>query len=74
MVSVRTKTSGVFAGKVKVGDEVVKGQTLAQIIHPYEGNVIATLKSPVDGIVFFAHNEPLTYANTAVFKLVEREV
>ena len=53
---------------------MVKGQTLAQIIHPYEGNVIATLKSPVDGIVFFAHNEPLTYANTAVFKLVEREV
>ena len=47
---------------------------LAEIIHPYEGEVIAELKSPVDGIVFFEHDEPLTYANTAVFKLLEREV
>lgn len=36
--------------------------------------MIAELKSPVDGIVFFAHDEPLTYANTAVFKMLEREV
>lgn len=74
LISVRTKASGLFNSKVKVGNEVVKGQVLAEIIHPYEGNVISTLEAPVDGIVFFAHNEPLTYANTAVFKLVEREV
>lgn len=74
MKSVRTKASGLFHSKVKVGDEVVKGQVLAEIFHPYEGEVVAELASPVDGIVFFAHNEPLTYANTAVFKLVEREV
>lgn len=74
MKSVRTKVSGLFESKVQVGEEVVAGQVLAEIIHPYEGEVIATLTSPVDGIVFFSHNEPLTYANTAVFKLIEREV
>lgn len=74
LISVRTKKSGLFNAKVKVGCEVVKGQVLAEIIHPYEGEVIAELKSPVDGIVFFEHDEPLTYANTAVFKLLEREV
>lgn len=72
MVSVRTRAAGIFEPKVKVGEEVLKGQTLAEIMDPYEGEVKERLKSPVDGIVFFAHNEPLTYADTAVFKLIFR--
>ena len=71
MIPVRTGVSGIFEAKVKVGDEVVKGQVLAETIDPYEGSVTETLTAPADGIVFFAHNEPLTYANTAVFKLIE---
>lgn len=55
----------------KEGVEVVKGQVLAETIDPYEGAVTEILTAPADGIVFFAHNEPLTYANTAVFKLIE---
>lgn len=73
MIPVRTGVSGIFEAEVKVGDEVVKGQVLAETIDPYEGSVTETLTAPADGIVFFAHNEPLTYANTAVFKLVVRE-
>lgn len=73
MIPVRTKVAGIFEGVVRVGDEVVKGQVLARIINPYEGQVEETLTSPVDGIVFFAHDAPLTYANTAVYKLVVRE-
>ena len=46
------------------------GQPLANIIHPYESELIETLYAPVDGRIFFIHNEPLTYANTAVIKLV----
>lgn len=70
MVSVRTRKSGLFESKVIVGQEVCKGQVLAEIIDPYEGEVIDTLSSPVDGIVFFKHSDPLTYASTAVFKLI----
>lgn len=70
MVSVRTKKSGIFESKVIVGQEVNKGQILAEIIDPYEGEVIDTLTSPVDGSVFFKHSDPLTYASTAVFKLI----
>ncbi len=72
MVSVRTGVSGIFESAVNVGEEISKGQILARIMDPYEGEVKETLKSPVDGIVFFAHNEPLTYADTAVFKLIFR--
>lgn len=73
LIPVRTREAGIFEGAVKVGEEVDKGQVLARIIDPYEGEVKETLTSPVDGIVFFAHNDPLTYANTAVIKLVARE-
>lgn len=70
MVSVQTRRSGIFESLVKVGDEVEKGQKIAHVIDAYEGNVIDKLKAPVDGMVFFMHSDPLTYANTAVFKLV----
>lgn len=70
MISVRTKTAGIFESKIEVGTEVVTGQLLAQIIDPLEGEVKEELRSPVDGIVFFGHNDPLTYANTAVFKII----
>lgn len=73
MTPVRTKKAGIFESRVKVGEEIAKGQILAQVLNPYEGEVLDTLVSPVDGIVFFAHDEPLTYANTAVFKLVTQE-
>ncbi|MCM1387150.1 MAG: M14 family metallopeptidase [Bacillus sp. (in: Bacteria)] len=70
MVPVRTKSAGIFESRVTVGEEIGKGQLLAQILDPYEGEVMQELFSPVDGLVFFAHDEPLTYANTAVYKLI----
>lgn len=70
LVSVRTSESGIFEPLVKAGDIVNIGQPLANIIHPYESEIIETLYAPIDSKVFFIHNEPLTYANTAVIKLV----
>ncbi len=71
LISVRTEKSGIYEALAKAGEKVVMGQPLARIIHPYEGTVMETLYAPADGIVFFAHNEPLTYANTVVIKLLE---
>ena len=70
LVSVRTSESGVFEPLVKAGEEVKTGQPLANIIHPYESELIETLYAPVDGKIFFIHNATLTYANTAVIKIV----
>ena len=70
LVSVRTSESGVFESLVKAGEDVRVGQPLANIIHPYESELIETLYAPVDGRIFFIHNAPLTYANTAVIKIV----
>lgn len=70
MTSVRTAKSGIFEPLVKVGDDVSEGTPLANIVHPYDGEIMETLYAPMDSKVFFMHTDPLTYANTAVFKLI----
>jgi len=57
---------------VKAGEEVRTGQPLANILNPHEGDILETFYAPSDRIVFFVHNEPLTYADTAVIKLIEK--
>lgn len=71
MISVRTAKSGIFEPLVKVGETVSEGTPLANIVYPYEGKIMETLYAPVEGKIFFMHTDPLTYANTAVFKIIE---
>lgn len=70
MQSVRTNVAGLYVSKVKVGDHVVKGQILAEMIDPLDGEVKEEIIAPRDGVIFFNHGEPLTYARTAVIKLL----
>lgn len=72
MVFIKTAKSGIFEPMIKAGEEVAAGQPLANILNPYEGNIIETLYAPFHALAFFVHNEPLTYANTAVIKLMEK--
>lgn len=70
MTSVQTAKSGIFDPLVKVGDDVLEGTPLANIVHPYDGEIMETLYAPIESKVFFMHTDPMTYANTAVFKLI----
>lgn len=72
-ISVRTAKSGFYEPLVKAGEKVEAGQPLANIVNPYEGDVLETLFAPVNGTIFFIHSEPLTYANTAVIKILGDE-
>lgn len=72
MVPIKTAKSGIFESLVRAGEEVAAGQPLANILNPYEGSVTETLYAPFHALAFFVHNEPLTYANTAVIKLIEK--
>jgi len=73
LISVRTEKSGFFEPLVKAGEKVEAGKPLANILNPYEGTVLETLYAPVSGIIFFIHNEPITYANTTVIKILSDE-
>jgi predicted deacylase len=70
LINVRTAKSGIFEPLVKVGDSVDKGTPLAEIINPYDGSVMETLYAPRRGTLFFMHSDPITYAETAVIKMV----
>ncbi len=70
LIPVRSKAAGIFRRKVNVGEKVKKGDLLAEIIEPLDCEIKARITAPNDGIIFFAHDEPLCYANTAVFKIV----
>ena len=71
MRSIRTTKAGTFECCVAAGDEVKRGTILAYVRNPYDAAVLETIQAPVSGIVFFAHDAPLVYENTAVFKMVE---
>ena len=70
LISVRTAKSGIFEPLVKVEDSVDEGTPLAEIINPYDGSVMETLYAPRRGTLFFMHSDPITYAETAVIKMV----
>ena len=70
LISVRTAKSGIFEPLVKVGDSVDEGTPLAEIINPYDGSGMETLYAPRRGTLFFMHSDPITYAETAVIKMV----
>lgn len=70
LINVRPEKAGIYRGRVEIGQYVKAGETLAEILDPGEGGVVEKLYAPLDGIVFFQHSEPLTYASTAVLKLL----
>lgn len=72
LTDVHTMSGGIFKGLVKPGEDVRYGHILAEIIDPYEGFVKETVIAPTDGIVFFAHTEPLISEGDIVYRLIHR--
>lgn len=70
LLSVRPQKSGIYKSMVPVQSRVSQGQLLAYILDASEGEVIEELHAPCDGVVFFQHDKPLVYADTAVIKLL----
>ncbi len=72
LISVRTAKSGIFEPLAMVGEHILEGTPLAEIIDPYDGTVMETLYAPCEGNLFFMHSDPITYADTAVIKMVRQ--
>lgn len=72
MMNVYSTVAGIYREIRHAGDEVQKGDVLAEVIHPYEGEVVASIEAPTDGIIFFSHKKPLVSENMLVFKIIKR--
>lgn len=70
--NVKNDLPGIYRRHVNPGEEVHRGQVLASITDPLEGETISEILSPTDGIIFFAHNAPLVMEGTVIFKIIRR--
>lgn len=72
LMSVRSTVGGIYRRTKHPGDEVIQGEPMAHILHPYENTVLEEIKAPCNGIVFFAHKSPLVSEATVVYKIIKR--
>lgn len=72
LMDVKTDTAGFYRRLKKPGDEVRRGDVLAEIIHPYEGFVLTRVTAPTDGIVFFSYKKPLVSENEIISRIIRR--
>ncbi len=74
LIAVCTSKAGLFRRLVDLDQEVHRGDVIASILDPYTGEELERILSPADAQVFFAHNQPLIYACSVLFKLVPLEL
>lgn len=72
MINVKSTAAGIYRQVLDAGDEARRGDVLARVIHPYEGEILAEITAPADGVVFFAHKKPLVTENSMAFKMIKR--
>lgn len=72
LASVRTDCGGIYRPHFKPGQQVSRGEILADILDPFEGEVISQILAPTEGIVFFAHSHPLVMEGAIIFKIIRR--
>lgn len=71
LVDVRTQdAAGYLVTQVQAGDYVHEGQELARVCDAFDAHVLETLRSPVDGRVFFMRKDPLVQQHMVVFRIV----
>lgn len=69
LISVSVGRAGILYKCKSANETIKKGEIIARIIDPYDGSVLEELKSPVNGIIFFAHNKPLILQNAIAYKI-----
>lgn len=70
LVTVKTNVAGIYLPKVGYDTQVEKGQVLATILNPNDGEKLEDIISPVDGVVFFAYHNSMIYSNTVAYRLI----
>lgn len=70
LINVKSNVSGIFIRYADVNARVKKGDTLAEIIDPYMGIPVDTIKSPVNGIVFFHADQPVIYSQAPLYRII----
>lgn len=69
LFNIKATRAGLFRTLVEVGEEVTAGQSMAEVVDPYEGEVLETMTAAKDGRVFFIQDAPFIQEKTLAFKM-----
>lgn len=72
LTTVHADEAGILRRYHFPGEEVHRGDVLAEVLDPYEGTVKAKIESPTDGIIFFSHKKPLVIQKDIVCRIIRR--
>lgn len=64
------ETSGLFVPRVEHWTSVRQGERLGDIVSPHDGNVLSTVCSPVDGILFTLREYPVVYEGSLMARIM----
>lgn len=74
LVTVKTTTSGLLHKYHTSEDSVRCGDLLAEVVDPYYASIREVITSPVNGVVFFCQENPLTMEGASIFEIVEERI
>ncbi len=74
IVTLRTKTSGLLHKLRRAKQSVKEGDLLAEVIDPYDASIREQIFSPVDGVLFFHHDNPLIIEGARSFQIIEDRI
>jgi predicted deacylase len=63
-------TSGLFVADRPHWTAVRRDEALGRIVSPFDGSVLATVRSPIDGMLFTLREYPLVYEGSLMARLV----
>lgn len=67
---IRADCGGIFQACVKIGEQVVAGQVIGQILDPFEGTVLTEILADHAGVLYFSYHKPLIHESTVCFKII----
>ena len=68
---IQSEAAGLFFRTAEIGKTVEHGDVLGMIYDPLDGELVAEIRTPVSGSVYFAYNNPLINAKTVCFKIIK---
>jgi hypothetical protein len=71
---IRAQASGVFVPDVRELGAIAKGTHIGDMINPLTGQVLQTIESPFDGIIFTLREHPVVYKGALLARVYSGDV
>ncbi len=72
LTPVLSSNAGFYKRLVEPGQQVFHEDVIGEVISPYSGETIEQIKSPTEGLIFFAHTAPTVTEDAVVYRIIRR--